>query len=208
MRRAQPFSTAVSDRLRLIFSIAVALSIYGAALSAALCLPDPETAEIRLAAEIRLPNLAADVDSSVQSVLPAETADRLPETDTKAVRPTESEKTAAEQFVPAESSTAEKNSDAEPSALPNVDFVKASAGVELPMPAYPAAARRRGLGGTVTVELTVGSDGCVVSAEILQSSHEWFRRAVLPVVERWHFPPREGGFVTRKKFVFKTGEIL
>lgn len=208
MRRAQPFSTAVSDRLRLIFSIAVALSIYGAALSAALCLPDPETAEIRLAAEIRLPNLAADIDSSVQSVLPTETADRLPETDTKAVRPTESGKTAAEQFVPAESSTAEKNSDAEPSTLPNVDFVKASAGVELPMPAYPAAARRRGLGGTVTVELTVGRDGRVVSAEILQSSHEWFRRAVLPVVERWHFPPREGGFVTRKKFVFKTGEIL
>ena len=205
MRRAQPFSTAVSDRLRLIFSIAVALSIYGAALSAALCLPDPETADIRLAAEIRLPNLAADVSPSV---LPAETADRLPETDTKSVRPTESEKTAAEQFVPAESSTAEKNSDAEPSALPNVDFVKASAGVELPMPAYPAAARRRGIGGTVTVELTVGCDGRVVSAEVLQSSHEWFRRAVLPVVEQWHFPPGESGFVTQKKFVFKIGEIL
>ena len=126
----------------------------------------------------------------------------------KAVRPTESEKTAAEQFVPAESSTAEKNSDAEPSALPNVDFVRASAGVELPMPAYPAAARRRGIGGTVTVELTVGCDGRVVSAEVLQSSHEWFRRAVLPVVEQWHFPPGESGFVTQKKFVFKIGEIL
>lgn len=205
MRRAQPFSTAVSDRLRLIFSIAVALSIYGAALSAALCLPDPETADIRLAAEIRLPNLAADVSLSV---LPAETADRLPETDTKSVRPTESEKTAAEQFVPAESAAAEKNSDAEPAALPNVDFVRASAGVELPMPAYPAAARRRGIGGTVTVELTVGCDGRVVSAEVLQSSHEWFRRAVLPVVEQWHFPPGESGFVTQKKFVFKIGEIL
>lgn len=205
MRRARPCSTAASDSRRLIFSFAVALSVYGAALTAALCLPAPETADIRLAAEIRLPNLAADVSPSV---LPAETAERLPETDTKAVRPTESEKTAAEQFVPAESSTAEKNSDAEPSALPNVDFVRASAGVELPMPAYPAAARRRGIGGTVTVELTVGCDGRVVSAEVLQSSHEWFRRAVLPVVEQWHFPPGESGFVTQKKFVFKIGEIL
>lgn len=208
MRRARPCSTAASDSRRLIFSFAVALSVYGAALTAALCLPDPETAEIRLAAEIRLPNLAADVDSSVQSVLPTETADRLPETEKETLRAPETEATAAGQSLPGGNPAAEKNPAAESSALPNVDFVRASAGVELPMPAYPAAARRRGIGGTVTVELTVGCDGRVVSAEVLQSSHEWFRRAVLPVVEQWHFPPGESGFVTQKKFVFKIGEIL
>ena len=205
MRRARPCSTAASDSRRLIFSFAVALSVYGAALTAALCLPAPETADIRLAAEIRLPNLAADVSSSV---LPAETAERLPETEKETLRAPETEATAAGQPLPGGNPAAEKNPAAESSALPNVDFVRASAGVELPMPAYPAAARRRGIGGTVTVELTVGCDGRVVSAEVLQSSHEWFRRAVLPVVEQWHFPPGESGFVTQKKFVFKIGEIL
>ena len=62
-----------------------------------------------------------------------------------------------------------------------------------PWPEYPAAARRRGETGTVTVRLTVGADGSVRSARATVSSgwRSLDEAATDTIRRRWSFPPGE-----------------
>ena len=57
-------------------------------------------------------------------------------------------------------------------------------------PEYPKDALKRGIGGEVRVRITLGADGKVKSAEILNSSPaNVFDRVALDAVRRWRFKP-------------------
>ena len=57
-------------------------------------------------------------------------------------------------------------------------------------PVYPLDAARRGEQGTVTLRLTIGTDGGVLTAEVAKSSGSpRLDRAALARIETWHFKP-------------------
>jgi protein TonB len=57
-------------------------------------------------------------------------------------------------------------------------------------PSYPLDAARRGEQGTVTLRLTIGTDGGVLDAEVAKSSGSpRLDRAALTRIETWHFKP-------------------
>lgn len=57
-------------------------------------------------------------------------------------------------------------------------------------PEYPKEALKQGIGGEVRVRITLGADGKVKSAEILDSSPaNVFDRVALDAVQRWRFKP-------------------
>lgn len=57
-------------------------------------------------------------------------------------------------------------------------------------PLYPLDAARRGEQGTVTLRLTIGTDGGVLTAEVAKSSGSpRLDRAALTRIETWHFKP-------------------
>jgi protein TonB len=57
-------------------------------------------------------------------------------------------------------------------------------------PAYPLAAARRGEHGTVTLRLTIGTDGSVLEAEVAKSSGSpRLDRAARDQIATWHFTP-------------------
>jgi len=59
-----------------------------------------------------------------------------------------------------------------------------------PPPRYPAAARRRGLEGTVIVRLRVDARGRVLAAEVLKGSgSKLLDGAALAALKRWRFTP-------------------
>jgi TonB family protein len=61
-------------------------------------------------------------------------------------------------------------------------------------PAYPEAAKRSGIEGTVTVSLYVNEDGTVGRIEALSSANELLTGAVLEALRRWRFDtPVENG---------------
>jgi protein TonB len=64
-----------------------------------------------------------------------------------------------------------------------------------PPPAYPLAARRRGMEGRVMVRAEVQQDGRCAQVELKQGSgHELLDRAALEAVGKWRFvPARQGG---------------
>jgi len=65
-----------------------------------------------------------------------------------------------------------------------------------PRPHYPQRAQRLGVQGSVTVLITIGSDGRVIDAVVRQSSGdgELDREAISTVRNRWRFAPaRRGG---------------
>ncbi|MBN2049807.1 MAG: energy transducer TonB [Spirochaetales bacterium] len=88
--------------------------------------------------------------------------------------------------------------------LPAVGFAALSAGRNLPLPAYPAAARRFGYQGTVTLAITVAADGSVSSAEVLASSgHSLLdMEAQNTVRKKWSFHPPGKEVRITKEFVF------
>lgn len=209
----------MNDRGRWAVSVGGALLLYapffGAALAAT---PDRSSFSPAVAVELRLPSRSADGGSALrphgrpQTVAenpvrrearrPAAAAADLPPAAEKTVRLRQQNETAAEAVSPTDRTERRPNRDDGP-VLPQIDFVTAGAGVVLPMPGYPAAARRKGIEGTVTIRVTVAADGTVAETEILSCSHEWFRRAVLSVVGEWRFPPQGNGFITEKQFVFR-----
>lgn len=209
----------MNDRQRWLISVFGALLLYASLFFAAvLSMPDGSPFSPAVAVELRLPSLSADGGSvrrpHRQPQPAAEKSDR--QNTPKSEIPTEALPAAAEKTVPlrlrSETSaepvqTADRTEDRpnrdEGPVLPQIDFITAGAGVVLPMPGYPAAARRKGIEGTVTIRVTVAADGTVSETEILTCSHEWFRRAVLSVVREWRFPPQGNGFVTEKQFVFR-----
>lgn len=209
----------MSDRQRWGVSVGGALLLYAPLLFAVLfSIPDRSSFSPAVAVELRLPALSADGGSVRRPHRQPQPAAE------KSVRQ-DAEVPAAELSAPAENPiSAERRGQAASESVqtadrmesrpnrvdepdrPQIDFVTACAGVVLPMPGYPAAARRKGIEGTVTVRMTVAADGCVFETEILDCSHEWFRRAVLSVVREWQFPPQGNGFVTEKRFVFRLEE--
>jgi TonB family protein len=54
-------------------------------------------------------------------------------------------------------------------------------------PAYPEAAKRSGIEGTVTVSMYVNEDGTVGRIEALSSPNELLTGAVLDALRRWRF---------------------
>ena len=201
----------MNDKERWTLSFGGALLIYALLFTAAVFITIEtrfETAAV--AVELRLPSLPDNNGEKKSEQLP------LRKSVSAAVRPAVAAvgqpavNTESNASVPATTETGRGQIPSRVSAdggqsgeqRPQIDFVSASAGVVLPMPGYPAAARRKGIEGFVTVRMTVGSDGVVTETEVIHASHEWFRRAVLSAISRWHFPPRKGGFVTEKKFVF------
>ena len=63
-----------------------------------------------------------------------------------------------------------------------------------PPPAYPLAARRRGIEGTVLVRAEISAGGECQRAELKKTSgHEMLDQAALEAVKKWHFVPAKRG---------------
>lgn len=63
-----------------------------------------------------------------------------------------------------------------------------------PPPAYPLAARRRGVEGTVLVRAEISAGGECQRAELKKTSgHEMLDQAALEAVKKWHFVPAKRG---------------
>lgn len=83
-----------------------------------------------------------------------------------------------------------------PADMPSQDF-PAMAGnstspvaISRPPPTYPREALRRGVGGTVRVQVTVSPDGSVDRMDVAQSSgNRYLDRAAMEAVRRWRFAP-------------------
>ena len=62
--------------------------------------------------------------------------------------------------------------------------------ISRPAPSYPREALRRGVGGTVRVQVTVAVDGSVDRMEVAQTSgNRYLDRAAMEAVRRWRFSP-------------------
>jgi TonB family protein len=71
-------------------------------------------------------------------------------------------------------------------------------------PAYPAAAEKYRISGTVTVQISVAPDGKVMQAEMVRGSTV-FRAVSLDAAKRWLFkPPTDQGLRGTIRFVFKS----
>lgn len=61
-------------------------------------------------------------------------------------------------------------------------------------PDYPAALRRVGLSGLVTVRCRIDEAGNVVATQIEKSSHSGFEGPAMAALQQWKFrPARQGG---------------
>ena len=78
--------------------------------------------------------------------------------------------------------------------------------VSTPAPRYPAEAARRQQSGEVQVEITVGTDGSVTSARVVDANPpRVFDREALAAVKRWKFEPLDAPVTTRRTINFKPG---
>ena len=76
-----------------------------------------------------------------------------------------------------------------------------------PEPVYPRAALAGGISGEVTVELTVGRDGHVINARVVQSTPRGvFDRAALDAVKQWKYPAQPAPLSLRRTFAFAPGD--
>jgi TonB family protein len=57
------------------------------------------------------------------------------------------------------------------------------------LPVYPSMARSQGVGGVVTVEVTVGVDGSVEDAEVTQSPSPLLNAAAVDAAKKMKFEP-------------------
>ncbi|MDQ3160557.1 MAG: energy transducer TonB [Pseudomonadota bacterium] len=76
--------------------------------------------------------------------------------------------------------------------------------ISRPPPIYPREALRRGVGGTVRVQVTVAPDGRVERMDVAQSSGDrYLDRAAMEAVRRWRFSPalRNGRPVSATVFI-------
>lgn len=87
-----------------------------------------------------------------------------------------------------------------PSIFTVVNLDRVPRAMARPAPAYPAAMRRDGVTGDVTIEFVVGTDGSVLSAEAVRwSRHEFVEPAEI-AVRKWRFEP---GTVNGRKVRFR-----
>ncbi len=72
-----------------------------------------------------------------------------------------------------------------------------------PAPQFPREALRSGQSGNVQVEFTVGTDGSVTAARVVNSEpRRVFDRAALDAVQRWRFQPLTEPVTTRRAIIF------
>ncbi|MDO4709225.1 MAG: energy transducer TonB [Pseudomonadota bacterium] len=77
--------------------------------------------------------------------------------------------------------------------------------ISAPQPRYPAEALRSGLSGSVQVEFTVGTNGAVTSARVVNANPpRVFNNEVLNTVRRWRFQPIDEPVTTRRTFNFNS----
>lgn len=75
-----------------------------------------------------------------------------------------------------------------------------------PAPSYPPEAMRAGTAGEVQVEFTVGTDGSVTAARVVNSTpRRVFDRAALDAVQRWRFQPVSEPVTIRRTIGFNPG---
>ncbi|PZP63743.1 MAG: energy transducer TonB [Pseudoxanthomonas spadix] len=75
-----------------------------------------------------------------------------------------------------------------------------------PPPRYPMDALRAGTSGQVVVEITIGGDGDVTNARVVQATPpRVFDRAALTAVKRWKFEPTGATSTTRRTIAFNPG---
>lgn len=75
-----------------------------------------------------------------------------------------------------------------------------------PAPQFPRDALRAGQSGEVQVEFTVGTDGSVTSARVVNAEpRRVFDRAALDAVQRWRFQPLPEPVTTRRTIAFNPG---
>ncbi|MCY7355408.1 MAG: energy transducer TonB [Lysobacter sp.] len=78
--------------------------------------------------------------------------------------------------------------------------------ISQPSPRYPAAAARAGQSGTVQVEFTVGADGSVTSARVVEAKPpRVFDREALAAVKKWRFQPIGSPVTSRRTIDFNPG---
>jgi periplasmic protein TonB len=78
--------------------------------------------------------------------------------------------------------------------------------VSTPAPRYPPEAARRQQSGEVQVEITVGTDGSVTSARVVDANPpRIFDREALAAVKRWKFAPLDAPVTTRRTINFRPG---
>lgn len=78
--------------------------------------------------------------------------------------------------------------------------------VSQPSPRYPAEAARRQQSGEVQIEFTVGTDGSVTSARVVESNPpRVFDREALAAVKKWRFQPISAPVTTRRTIAFNPG---
>ena len=78
--------------------------------------------------------------------------------------------------------------------------------LSMPGPEYPRDALRAGKSGEVLVEYTVGTDGSVTAARVVNSNPgRVFDRAALDAVQRWRFQPISAPVTTRRAIGFSPG---
>lgn len=96
-----------------------------------------------------------------------------------------------------------------PESVPSVETETLPVQVHNPPPEYPLPARRRGLEGTVVVEVTVLEDGSAGEVRVLDGGEQGlFVDAAIRAVKTWRFQPAlRGGKAVRSteriRFVFK-----
>lgn len=75
-----------------------------------------------------------------------------------------------------------------------------------PAPRFPPEALRAGTSGEVQVEFTVGTDGSVTAARVVNAEpRRVFDRAALDAVQRWRFQPVSEPVTTRRTIAFNPG---
>lgn len=92
--------------------------------------------------------------------------------------------------------------------LPEAELARKSAGpVKKPKPIYPRNALKMGIGGRVVARLTVGDDGRVAHAYIVESAPKnVFDKAALDAVRQYEFLPEGNSFLADQEIIFEMGE--
>ena len=78
-------------------------------------------------------------------------------------------------------------------------------GVSLPVPIYPALAKKRNITGTNTVDITIEASGKISKIDIVKSSGSGLLdNATKDTIEkRWKLPPPKKQIIVRKNFEFE-----
>lgn len=118
----------------------------------------------------------------------------------------QAEQRAAAQRQAAAAAAAQQQQQTAPSPAPAPAPVKRNTelrAISAPQPRYPVEALRSGQSGTVQVEFTVGTNGAVTSARVVNANPpRVFNNEVLNTVRRWRFQPIDEPVTTRRTFTF------